>query len=49
MFRGEDRIQVRRKALDYWYQNRGGLGLSLRAFLERCRVSVDGRSIAFCP
>ena len=46
-FSGHDRLQVRRKALDYWYQHRNELGLNLRAFLERCLLSGDGRTIIF--
>ena len=46
-FSGKDRIQVRRKALDYWYQHRGELGLNLRSFLDRCLLSGDGRTIIF--
>ena len=46
-FSGKDRNQVRRKALDYWYQHRGELGLNLRAFLDRCLLSGDGRTIIF--
>jgi hypothetical protein len=46
-FSGRDRVHVKRKALDYWYQNRQSLGLNLCAFLCRCTLSGDGRTITF--
>jgi hypothetical protein len=38
---------VKRKALDYWVQNRASLKLSLHDFFRRCRLSPDGRAITF--
>lgn len=46
-FRGRDRTDVKRKALDYWYRNRDRLSLSLRDFFHRCRLSSDERTITF--
>ena len=46
-FSGRDRVHVKRKALDYWFHNKGRLGLSLREFLLQCRLSNDGRTIVF--
>ena len=46
-FSGRDLVDVKRKALDYWYQNRERLGLSLCGFLLRCTMSGDGKSITF--
>jgi hypothetical protein len=40
-------VLVKRKALDYWVQNRTILRLSLRDFVLRCRLSPDGRAITF--
>jgi hypothetical protein len=40
-------VLVKRKALDYWVQNRAALNLSLRDFFRRCRLSADGRAITF--
>ncbi len=47
IFNGRDRADVKRKALSYWASNSGRLGLSLRAFLGRCRLGVDERTITF--
>ncbi len=38
-FSGRGPRQAKRRALNYWYTNRGRLGLSLSEFLGRCRVS----------
>jgi hypothetical protein len=46
-FSGRDRVDVKRRALDYWYQNRERLGLSLCRFLLQCKMSGDGRTIVF--
>ncbi|MFH0900586.1 MAG: hypothetical protein V2A73_08150 [Pseudomonadota bacterium] len=46
-FNGRDRAQTKRKALDYWYQHRDSLKLSLRDFFMRCRSSSDGLKIIF--
>lgn len=48
-FEGRDRAHVKRKALHYWATNAGRLGLSLRQFLERCRMDGDQRRIVFHP
>ena len=44
---GRDRTHAKRKALDFWYQNRDRLHLSLRDFFSRCRLSADERTITF--
>lgn len=46
-FSGRDRAHVKRKALDYWYNHRDFLKLSLRDFFSRCRLSSDERTITF--
>jgi len=33
---------AKRRALQYWYNNRDDLGLSLSQFLERCRLRETG-------
>ena len=48
-FTGKDKIEVKRRALDYWYRNPRLDGHSLRDFLSRCRLSADGRRIVFHP
>jgi len=35
---------AKRRALNYWYQNRDDLGMSLSEFFGRCRVSTHGRA-----
>ena len=44
---GRDRVHVTRKAVDFWYHHRAELNLSVRAFLEQCRLSSDERTISF--
>jgi hypothetical protein len=46
-FSGRDRTHVKRKALDYWYRHRAELGVSLRDFFRRCRLSSDERTITY--
>jgi len=46
-FVGKSRADVKRKALNYWYLNRGQLGLDLRAFSARCRMLDNERTIVF--
>ncbi|MFN3197872.1 MAG: hypothetical protein ACE366_05575 [Bradymonadia bacterium] len=37
-FNGRSTHDAKRRALNYWYMNRDGLGLSLSQFFSRCRV-----------
>jgi hypothetical protein len=46
-FSGRDRAHAKRKALDYWYQHRDALNLSMRDFFLRCRLKSDERTIVF--
>jgi hypothetical protein len=46
-FSGRNRVHVKRKALDFWYHNREQLGLDLPAFLRRCTLSHDERTLFF--
>jgi hypothetical protein len=46
-FFGRDRVHAKRKALEYWYQNRHALHLTLADFFARCRISPDNRTITF--
>ena len=48
-FEGKDQIEVKRRALDYWYRNSRLAGRTLKDFLRRCRLSADGRVIVFRP
>lgn len=43
VFRGRNAHDAKRRALNYWYQHRRQLDLSLAEFFARCRVS-HGRS-----
>ena len=46
-FSGHDRVQAQRRAVDWWFTHRQALGLCLREFFSRCRVSDDKRTITF--
>jgi len=48
LFVGKDRIDAKRRALDYWYRCPRRSGLTLQKFLERCRLR-DEHQIAFYP
>lgn len=41
-FRGLGHLEVKRKAIAYWYDHRHSLALSLRDFLARCQPTQDG-------
>jgi len=41
VFVGKDRVDAKRRALDYWYRQPRRSGLSLREFLGCCRLSHD--------
>lgn len=46
-FSGRDRVHATRVALDFWYHHRASLRLSASAFLARCLLSSDERTITF--
>ena len=46
-FVGRDRVHVRRLAVNWWYSHRQQLGLCLKEFFLRCRLSADQRTIIF--
>jgi hypothetical protein len=46
-FSGRDRVQAQRRAVDWWFSHRQALGLCLRDFFSRCRISDDNRTIVF--
>ena len=46
-FRGRNRADAKRKALNFWYVNQQRLGLSLGAFSAQCRLLEDERTIVF--
>jgi hypothetical protein len=48
VFVGRDRVDAKRRALDYWYRQPRRSGLSLRDFLGRCRLS-DDHQITYFP
>jgi len=43
-FRGMSARVAKRRALQYWYQNRDTLGLSMTEFFGRCRLCSSGDS-----
>jgi len=46
-FRGRNRTDAKRKALNFWYSNRDRLELSVKDFSERLVMDPDGRTIIF--
>ena len=48
IFSGRDRIDAKRRAMDYWYRRHRLRGLTLRQFLLRCRL-VEDNVITFYP
>jgi len=48
-FTGRDQIEVKRRALDHWYRVHRPEGRTLKEFLDRCRLSLDGQVIVFTP
>lgn len=46
-FRGRNRADAKRKALNFWYINQNHLNLSLREFSAQCRLLDDERTIVF--
>jgi hypothetical protein len=47
IFRGKNRNDVKRKALNYWAAHSDQLGLSLQEFLVHCRIDLPERTIVF--
>jgi hypothetical protein len=48
VFNGRDRIDAKRRAMDYWYRQPRQSGLTLRQFLTCCRLTSD-REITYYP
>ncbi len=46
-FKGRTRADSKRRALNYWYQNRDTLRLDLRTFFDQCRLQPDDSTIVF--
>lgn len=46
-FKGRNRADAKRRALNYWYVNQRRLALDIRAFTARCRLQSDGNTILF--
>lgn len=40
-FNGRSTHDAKRRALNYWYLNRQGLGMSVSEFFSRCRVRTQ--------
>ncbi len=50
-FHGKNARIAKRRALNYWYLNRTGLGLSMTQFFRQCRMSEENGTtrITFYP
>ena len=46
-FRGRNRADAKRKALNFWYINQSRLRLNLRDFSAQCRLLSDEKTIVF--
>ena len=44
-FHGKNARMAKRRALNYWYTNRTGLGLSMTEFFKQCRLSEEEGTI----
>ena len=49
IFIGKDRLEAKRRALDYWYRTPRQAGLTLNQFLQCCRLFADDCRIAYYP
>ncbi|MBW2073019.1 MAG: hypothetical protein JRI89_17460 [Deltaproteobacteria bacterium] len=45
--RGKDRIDVKKRALNYYFDNRDILGSSMKEFLRRCTIDPSGKTIIY--
>lgn len=48
-FKGRNRADAKRRALNYWFLNKNKLGMGIQDFSARCRLKEDGRTIVFYP
>ena len=46
-FRGKNRIDVKRRVLDYYFCNREQLGGSMKEFFKRCVIDPSGKTIIY--
>jgi hypothetical protein len=46
-FAGRDRLDAKRKALRFWYENRDALRLSMQDFAKSCTLSPDQKVITY--
>ncbi len=46
-FSSRSRVGVKREVLSYWHRHRDVLGLTLKDFLARCRISNDETTVIF--
>jgi hypothetical protein len=46
-FKGKDRTDVKKRALDYYFCNREHLGGSMKSFLKRCVIDPSGKTIIY--
>lgn len=45
--RGKDRIDAKKRALNYYVSNREQLGGSMKEFLKRCTIDPSGKTIIY--
>lgn len=46
-FTGRNRLDAKRKALRFWYENRDTLRLSMQDFAKHCTLSPDQKVITY--
>jgi hypothetical protein len=47
VFRGRNRHETRKKALDYWFANRDQFNCKMKDFLQKCSTDPSGRIICY--
>ncbi len=47
VFRGRNRMDARKKALDYWFSNREQFDGSMKDFIRKCSMDPSGRVIMY--
>ena len=45
--KGKNRIDVKKRVLDYYFCNREQLGGSMKDFLKRCTIDPAGKTIIY--
>ena len=45
--RGRNRIDVKKRLLDYYFCNRDQLGESMKDFFKRCTIDPSGKTVIY--